>query len=344
MGQVYFSPECHARYAALGFNASPGTTAGGVALPDGPAYFTSRGSALGQAPGELVAAAFGVFNPEAVVPSVTFGWSLTDAATIADERLAGAVEQLERILGPAPDGIDRANELLGRAVAPLEPVGPGPVRRHALPAPARHAAGRPVPARRPAARVPRRQPHRRVGGGRARRHRDRAAHRALLGHAAAHLHPHPGVERRRSSTPPRRASTAAGHLEGGTLTDAGRALREADRAGHRRPDGPRRRRPRRRPRRAGRPPRALGHRRHGRRRLPPSPLAIAPGDSRSPRRQPARAPSALPRGRGRLPQSDARSASSDARDRATARLTPRGRSPARPRRASGRGCRRGPGR
>ncbi|MEQ1788622.1 MAG: hypothetical protein ABL966_16335, partial [Acidimicrobiales bacterium] len=123
VGQVYFSPECHARYAALGFNGSPGSTSGGVALPDGPAYFTSRGSALGQAPGELVAAAFGVFNVEAVVPSVAYGWSLTDAATIADERLQGAAEQLERILGPSPDGIERANELLSRAVAPLAPWG-----------------------------------------------------------------------------------------------------------------------------------------------------------------------------------------------------------------------------
>jgi hypothetical protein len=123
VGQVYFSPECHARYAALGVNGSPGTTSGGVELPDGAASFTSRGSALGQAPGELVAAAFGVFNVEAVVPAVAYGWSLTDAATIADERLAGAVEQLDRILGPAPEGIDRANELLGRAVAPLEPWG-----------------------------------------------------------------------------------------------------------------------------------------------------------------------------------------------------------------------------
>lgn len=123
VGQAYFSPECHDRYAALGFNGSPGRTSGGVALPDGPAYFTSRGSALGQAPGVLVAAAFGVFNVEVVVPSVSFGWSLTDAATIAEERLQGAVEQLERILGPAPEGIERANELLARAVAPLEPWG-----------------------------------------------------------------------------------------------------------------------------------------------------------------------------------------------------------------------------
>jgi hypothetical protein len=123
VGQVYFSPECHRRYAALGFNDSPGASKDGVRFPDGPAYFTSRGSALGQAPGELVAAAFGVFNPEVVVPSVAHGWSLTDAATIAEERLQGGVEQLERLLGEKPDGIDRANELLGRAVAPLDPFG-----------------------------------------------------------------------------------------------------------------------------------------------------------------------------------------------------------------------------
>jgi hypothetical protein len=123
VGQVYFSPECHQRYAALGFSPSPGGSKDGVAFPDGPAYFTSRGSALGQAPGELIAAAFGVFNPEVVVPAVTYGWSLTDAATIADERLVGAVEQLRRLLGDHPDGIDRAVELLQRATAPLEPFG-----------------------------------------------------------------------------------------------------------------------------------------------------------------------------------------------------------------------------
>ena len=33
--QVYFSPECHAAYAALGFSPSPGTTSGGVQFPDG---------------------------------------------------------------------------------------------------------------------------------------------------------------------------------------------------------------------------------------------------------------------------------------------------------------------
>jgi hypothetical protein len=121
-GQVYFSPECHANYEALGFDPSSGLN-NGVALPDGPAYFTSRGSVMGQVPGEVVAAAFAVFNPEIVVPCVKLGWTRTDATTIARARDDGAIAQLLRILGEAPSGVDRANELLARAVAPLRPEG-----------------------------------------------------------------------------------------------------------------------------------------------------------------------------------------------------------------------------
>src|SRR5436190_10243394 len=121
-GQVYFSPECHDRYTQLGFAPSPGD-AGGVALPDGPAYFCSRGSVMGQVPGELIASAFAVFNPAAVVPAVTFGWTLTDAATICEARTAGATDQLVRILSEKPDGIDTATELLAAANEPLRPEG-----------------------------------------------------------------------------------------------------------------------------------------------------------------------------------------------------------------------------
>lgn len=122
VGSVYFAPECHANYAALGFAPSAHEVRG-VAMPDGPAYFTSRGSLLGQVPGELVASAFAVFNPAVVVPAVTHGWTLTDAATIEQARTDGAVAQLRRILGDQPDGLDRVNELLTRAVAPLRPEG-----------------------------------------------------------------------------------------------------------------------------------------------------------------------------------------------------------------------------
>ena len=92
-------------------------------MPDGPAYFTSRGSLLGQVEPEVVAAAFGVFKPDVVVDGVRHGWSLTDAPTIFAARRTGAVAQLERVLGPAGDSTRRATGLLERAVAPLRPEG-----------------------------------------------------------------------------------------------------------------------------------------------------------------------------------------------------------------------------
>lgn len=121
-GQVYFAPECHRGYAALGFAPSRATSRG-VERPDGPAYFCSRGSALGQAPGEVVAAAFAVFNPAVVVPAVAYGWTLTDAPTIRAARTEGSVAQLRRVLGAAPDGLDRALALLRRAVDGLSVAG-----------------------------------------------------------------------------------------------------------------------------------------------------------------------------------------------------------------------------
>ena len=121
-GQVYFSPECHANYADLGFDPSPGLS-NGVALPDGPAYFTSRGSVMGQVPGHVVAAAFAVFNPATVVPCVSLGWSRTDAATICRARDRGAIAQLHRLIGEQPEGLQRVTQLLERAVEPLRPEG-----------------------------------------------------------------------------------------------------------------------------------------------------------------------------------------------------------------------------
>jgi hypothetical protein len=120
--QVYFSPECHAAYAELGFGPSPGE-ANGVALPDGPAYFTSRGSVMGQVHGQVVAAAFAVFNPAVVVPAVAYGWTLTDAPTIAAARDEGAIAQLRRLLGDEPAGLHRAVQLLLVAAEGLDPVG-----------------------------------------------------------------------------------------------------------------------------------------------------------------------------------------------------------------------------
>jgi hypothetical protein len=121
-GSVYFSPECHANYVALGFAPSV-NRAREVHLPDGPAYFTSRGSALGQVHGNLVAATFGVFNPAAVIPAVAYGWSLTDAPTIAKARADGATAQLVRLLGDTPDGLSEVTAVFRRAVEVLRPEG-----------------------------------------------------------------------------------------------------------------------------------------------------------------------------------------------------------------------------
>jgi hypothetical protein len=121
-GQVYFSPECHAEYVALGFDPSP-SVKNGVALPDGPAYFTSRGSVMGQVSGQVIAAAFAVFNPAVVVPCVELGWTRTDATTISAARDNGAIGQLRRILGDEPQGLARVIEILKRMVEPLRPEG-----------------------------------------------------------------------------------------------------------------------------------------------------------------------------------------------------------------------------
>jgi hypothetical protein len=121
-GQVYFAPECHRGYAELGFGPSPGKK-DEVEMPDPAAYFCSRGSVLGQVPGEVIAAAFAAFNPAFVVPAVTHGWTLTDARTICDVRTEGAAGQLRRVLGAGPDGLGRVVELLQRATNGLSLAG-----------------------------------------------------------------------------------------------------------------------------------------------------------------------------------------------------------------------------
>ena len=93
-----------------------------MALPDGPAYFTSRGSILGQVPGEVVAATFGVFNPEAVVPSVELRLA---ADRCDDDPRPGPTAPWPSSGGSSATSprACRANELLARAVEPLRPEG-----------------------------------------------------------------------------------------------------------------------------------------------------------------------------------------------------------------------------
>jgi hypothetical protein len=99
---VYFAKPAHDRYEAMGLDYFSG-------------YFCSRSACMGRLTGEAVTAAFGVFNPAAVIPAVTKGWELTDPETILEARRLGATEELTRILDGVPDGVERATELLQKA-------------------------------------------------------------------------------------------------------------------------------------------------------------------------------------------------------------------------------------
>ena len=114
-GAVYFLPETTAAYEALGFAPRSGMT-------PAPSYFVSRGGCLGQVPGSVIAAAFGVFNPAVVEPFVAQGWATASVDAVLDARLAGTVSGLTRILGSGPEGAARATELLYRCAdhAPFE--------------------------------------------------------------------------------------------------------------------------------------------------------------------------------------------------------------------------------
>jgi hypothetical protein len=101
---VYFAPEAQSAYQALGLSYLPG-------------YFCSRGGCLGQVPGEVVTAAFGVFNPAIVVPAVTEGWQRAGVADVLAARQRGATAALARILGARPERAERATELAARGAA-----------------------------------------------------------------------------------------------------------------------------------------------------------------------------------------------------------------------------------
>ncbi len=110
---VYFAPEVHAAFEAIGFGPGIGEQ-GHLTAPDLAGYYCSRAGCMGQVPGEVVVAAFGVFSPALIVPEVERGWRIADRDAVLDARRHGAETFLERVLGDDP-GIERATELLRRA-------------------------------------------------------------------------------------------------------------------------------------------------------------------------------------------------------------------------------------
>lgn len=107
---VYFAPEAIDRYEELGLSYLPG-------------YFCSRGACLGRAPGPVIASAFAVFEPHLVERAVSEGWSRTGPEEMLEARLAGAVDQLGRLLGEPGDDVARATELLRELTDGLEVAG-----------------------------------------------------------------------------------------------------------------------------------------------------------------------------------------------------------------------------
>ena len=112
---VYFAAEIHAEFEALGFGPGVGGN-GYVTLAEVSGYYCSRAGCMGQVPGEVAVAAFGVFNPKLMIPAVIRGWSIAGVDDVLAARERGATSALTRILGE-PDELRRATVLLAQAAA-----------------------------------------------------------------------------------------------------------------------------------------------------------------------------------------------------------------------------------
>ncbi|MEO5723052.1 MAG: hypothetical protein ABIQ39_01785 [Ilumatobacteraceae bacterium] len=112
---VYFSPDVNAAFETLGFG--PGVSAAGcLTIAEPSSYYCSRAACMGQVPGQVVVAAFGVFSPKLIVPAVERGWSIASAGEVLAARERGATASLARILGEQP-ALPTATAVLQRAAA-----------------------------------------------------------------------------------------------------------------------------------------------------------------------------------------------------------------------------------
>ena len=130
---VYFAPEAQAAYEALGFEGSPAADKDGVARPELKSYFTSRGACMGQVPGEVVATAFGCFNPPVVVAAVAAGWQIASREAILDAANRARPRCSNAVLGDQPEGLGAGHRL----AAPRQPT-----RHHGLAARSTRACAR----------------------------------------------------------------------------------------------------------------------------------------------------------------------------------------------------------
>lgn len=113
VAELWFMPESQTGYPELGV-AGPAATFGGRIGP------------LGPVPGAVAAALLVPLNPAVVAPAVDAAWAATTPEALLAVRERTATRYLREILGPDPDGLERAAQLIRRA------ADAGPVAGHPL--------------------------------------------------------------------------------------------------------------------------------------------------------------------------------------------------------------------
>ncbi|PRY35855.1 SCO6745 family protein [Umezawaea tangerina] len=123
-GMIYFAPEAHDRYTALGLDHTAG-------------YFASRAAALGPVSAEVVIATFYNFNPALVRGAIPSAWEKTTPQALLAARADAADAALRRGLGELAERDGEIEELAGLARRAAEHACTTP---HGRPLFAAHAA------------------------------------------------------------------------------------------------------------------------------------------------------------------------------------------------------------
>jgi len=113
LAEAWFMPEAQQGFVELG--VGPAAT-----------MFGGRIGPLGPVPGVVAAALLVPVRPESVAVAVDAAWEATDPETLLAARERACTGYLREILGPEPDGIERAAALARRA------ADAGPVAGHPL--------------------------------------------------------------------------------------------------------------------------------------------------------------------------------------------------------------------
>jgi hypothetical protein len=112
-GMIYFVPEAHETYTAIGLK---GRRMG---------YFASRSAPMGAVPAEVVIATFYNFHPDLVRRSIPEAWTRASPSLVLEARVEAADRALRRMLGDAVESpeMTEAADLARRATEGCRPEG-----------------------------------------------------------------------------------------------------------------------------------------------------------------------------------------------------------------------------